>query len=70
MSGARNEDDPFGYEAEEAEKALWRGDYDGTTCSNCSRVRVILCGNDHRVCEKCRWDHSTGNYALAPEDCP
>jgi hypothetical protein len=43
------------------------GEYDGTDCSSCGRSRVMICetpnGQQRRVCEKCRWDHSANNYA-------
>lgn len=70
MSGFGDDDDPFGYKAEEAERDQWTGNYDGTSCDNCKRERVILCTNEHRVCEKCRWDHNTGAYCVGPSDCP
>ena len=42
------------------------GDYDGTSCWNCGRERVMVCEapdeTRHRVCEKCKWDHTTKDY--------
>lgn len=48
---------------------LWYedGDYDGTQCRCCGRWRVMACdapdGTVRRVCEKCRKDQETGDYA-------
>jgi hypothetical protein len=45
------------------------GDYDGTSCWNCGRERVMACeapdGTEHRVCEKCNWDHTDKDYVGA-----
>jgi hypothetical protein len=47
------------------------GEYDGTSCANCGRERVMICdapdGTERRVCEKCRWDQQSGDYALDAE---
>lgn len=48
----------------EREKWLgWQGDYDGTECPNCHRLRMMKCANGKRRCEKCNWDPEAGTYA-------
>lgn len=37
-------------------------DYDGTTCENCGRPRVLLYANGRRICEKCNWDQDAHDY--------
>lgn len=54
------------HEEEERERRQWDGNYDGTTCSNCNRLRVLLCANGKRVCEKCAWDQEAADYAAVP----
>src|SRR4029077_9753113 len=38
-----------------AYRKAWAGDYDGTTCPNCNRVRMMKCTNGKRRCEKATW---------------
>ncbi len=40
----------------------WAGDYNGEGCDKCARLRVMLCNNGKRVCEKCRWSPDEGEY--------
>lgn len=54
------------YAIEDQENMDWAGDYDGTICPNCSRERMLKCGNGKRRCEKCNHDPDTGEYS----DCP
>jgi len=54
------------WEEEEAERVAWNGDYDGTVCPNCHRVRMLKCSNGKRRCEKCNWDPEAGAYSEAP----
>lgn len=43
-------------------------EYDGTACSNCKRYRVLhYPAVGRRVCEKCNWDNSTGDWAYDHE---
>lgn len=51
---------------EEKEHLDWSGDYDGTTCPNCNRQRMMLCTNGKRRCEKCNWDPDAGTYSECP----
>lgn len=51
-----------------AYRAAWAADYDGTTCPNCNRVRMMLCTNGKRRCEKCNWDPETGTYSEYSEN--
>jgi ribosomal protein L37AE/L43A len=37
--------------------------YDGSSCNNCGRQRVMLCRNGKRVCEKCGWDQDKNVYS-------
>lgn len=54
-------------QAEEyAEKLAWSGDYDGTECPNCHRLRMLRCANGKRRCEKCNWDPDAGQYSDGP----
>lgn len=48
------------------EKLDWSGDYDGTTCPNCGRERMLMCANGKRRCEKCNWDPEAGAYSEGP----
>jgi hypothetical protein len=48
------------------EKLAWSGDYDGTTCPNCGRERMLLCANGKRRCEKCNWDPDAKDYSEGP----
>ena len=41
---------------EDAYRAKWAGDYDGTECPNCGRLRMLKCSNGQRRCEKCNWE--------------
>jgi ribosomal protein L37AE/L43A len=41
----------------------WNGDYDGTDCPNCGRLRMLKCSNGKRRCEKCNWDPDAGDYS-------
>jgi hypothetical protein len=58
---------PFDFEKDHEERAAyraaWGGDYDGTACPNCSRIRMMLCRNGKRRCEKCNWDPETKAYS-------
>lgn len=48
--------DPLAWMDDEQKHALdWNGDYNGEACTNCGRLRVMLCSNGKRLCEKCRW---------------
>lgn len=38
-------------------------DYDGTSCRNCGRERVLSYTNGRRICEKCNWDQAAQDYA-------
>ncbi|EEW56920.1 hypothetical protein SCH4B_4388 [Ruegeria sp. TrichCH4B] len=49
-------------EAEYREREGWEGDYNGEECSQCGRLRVMLCNNGKRVCEKCRWSPELDGY--------
>jgi len=43
-------------EEEDIKQKEWSlGNYTGNKCPNCGRVRVCLCGNGKRRCEKCNW---------------
>lgn len=48
------------------EKEEWDAEYDGTTCSNCSRLRILKCENGKRYCEKCLIDPDTGRVTECP----
>lgn len=50
----------------EAERRAWAGDYDGTKCPNCHRLRMLKSNNGRRRCEKCNWDPDTGQYSEGP----
>lgn len=41
----------------------WAGDYDGTNCPNCTRLRMMKCSNGKRRCEKCNWDPDINDYS-------
>ena len=45
----------------------WVGDYNGESCVVCKRVRVILCANGKRCCEKCRWSPDLDRYVSDDE---
>lgn len=47
--------DWFSYEKEDAAEDPWRGQYNGESCEQCGRDRVLRCKNGKRVCEKCCW---------------
>lgn len=47
---------------EEREHEGWRGDYNGEACVKCERLRVMLCANGMRACEKCRWSPELDGY--------
>jgi len=53
-------------EEEAQQERDWSGDYDGTTCPNCNRQRMLLCNNGRRRCEKCNWDPDEKCYSDAP----
>lgn len=36
--------------------------YVSEQCNKCGRVRVELYDNDHLICEKCNWNHTTKDY--------
>lgn len=44
------------------ERLGWNGDYNGETCEKCKRLRVMLCTNGKRACEKCRWSPELDGY--------
>jgi ribosomal protein L37AE/L43A len=50
-------------DADLAYAAAWSGDYDGTDCPNCKRLRMMKCTNGKRRCEKCNWDPDAGDYS-------
>lgn len=54
------------YEQEEKERNDWAADYDGTTCPNCGRIRMMKCNNGKRRCEKCNWDPDANEYSQCP----
>lgn len=54
------------YAAELKEHEDWAGDYDGTECPNCGRLRMMLCANGKRRCEKCNFDPDAGEYSECP----
>ena len=55
-------------EREQRERDGWRGDYDGTACIKCSRVRVVKSENGKRTCEKCGWDQDADEMSAIPRD--
>jgi ribosomal protein L37AE/L43A len=40
--------------------------YTGEPCTKCSRVRVEAYENGDKICEKCRWNETKGQYE--PDD--
>lgn len=44
----------------------WAADYDGTTCPNCNRLRMMKSNNGKRRCEKCNWDPDANDYSEGP----
>jgi ribosomal protein L37AE/L43A len=60
-----NEANPYdrAQAAEECYRADWAGDYDGTECPNCGRLRMMMCANGKRRCEKCNYDPDAGRYS-------
>ena len=36
--------------------------YTDTECSQCERLRVEIFENGYRICEKCYWNETTGEY--------
>ena len=51
------------WDTQEKEQRDWAGDYDGTACPNCKRLRMMLCANGRRRCEKCNWDPDKNQYS-------
>jgi len=56
------------YRKEQEERDGWTGDYDGTACPNCDRLRMMKCSNGKRRCEKCNWDPDSGEYSSYDEN--
>ena len=48
---------------QDARESGWGGDYDGTACPNCHRLRMMKCTNGKRRCEKCNWDPDANDYS-------
>lgn len=42
------------------------GDYNGEACEHCGRVRVCVCTNGRRRCEKCNLVPEDGAYCPEP----
>lgn len=58
----------MGWIEDEAYRGEWAGDYDGTDCPNCGRMRMLKCNNEKRRCEKCNWDPDAKAYSEYDEN--
>ena len=45
----------FNYEEEDKKRIDRSGEYNGQVCPNCKRLRMMLCNDGKRRCEKCAW---------------
>ena len=55
------------YRQEDKDRSDWAfQNYDGSNCPHCGRVRVMLCSNGRRRCEKCNFDPDTGQFSECP----
>jgi len=41
---------------------LYNGDYNGESCPNCGRQRVMIVQDGKRQCEKCNWCVDDNQY--------